>query len=83
MRAYYNEFDPKAAAWLRELIKAQLIMDGDVDERSIIDVSPNDLKGYTRHHFFCWNRRMGKSFADCKVASRQTSLYSKFAMPAF
>jgi hypothetical protein len=30
--AYYNEFDPFAAAWLRELIKAGLIAPGDVDE---------------------------------------------------
>ena len=37
-RAYYNEFDADAAAWLRNLIAAGLIMDGDVDERSIVDV---------------------------------------------
>jgi DNA (cytosine-5)-methyltransferase 1 len=49
---YYNEFDPKAAAWLRELIKAGHIPAGDVDERSIEDVTPNDLKGYTQCHFF-------------------------------
>ena len=35
MSAYYNEHDPFAAAWLRELIKADLIAPGDVDERSI------------------------------------------------
>jgi hypothetical protein len=34
MVAYYNEFDPKAAAWLRELIRAGLIAYGDVDERA-------------------------------------------------
>ena len=34
---YYNEFDPKAAAWLRELMAAGLIPEGDVDERSIED----------------------------------------------
>ena len=50
--AYYNEFDKFAAAWLRELIKAGLIMDGEVDERSIHDVQPADLKGFTRCHFF-------------------------------
>jgi hypothetical protein len=33
----YNEFDPHAAAWLRNL-------NGDVDERSITDVAP-DLAG--------------------------------------
>jgi DNA (cytosine-5)-methyltransferase 1 len=36
--AYYNEHDPFAAAWLRELIKAGLIAPGIVDERSIEDV---------------------------------------------
>jgi DNA (cytosine-5)-methyltransferase 1 len=51
-RAYYNEIDPFAAAWLRELIKAGLIADGDVDERSIADVQPDDLAGYTQCHFF-------------------------------
>jgi DNA (cytosine-5)-methyltransferase 1 len=50
--AYYNEFDPFAAAWLRELIKAGHIADGEVDERSIEDVRPSDLRGFTQHHFF-------------------------------
>ena len=51
-RSYYNEFDPFAAAWLRELIKEGLIADGDVDERSICDVQSSDLEGYTQCHFF-------------------------------
>lgn len=49
---YYNEFDPKAAAWLRELIVEGLIPPGDVDERSITDVTADDLLGYTQCHFF-------------------------------
>lgn len=52
MRSYYNEFDPSAAAWLRELIAAGLIPYGDVDERSIEDVKPGDLRGYRQCHFF-------------------------------
>lgn len=52
MTAYYNEFDPKAAAWLRELISAGLIAPGDVDTRSIKEVSPHELTGYTQQHFF-------------------------------
>lgn len=52
MAAYYNEFDPYAAQWLRNLIKAGLIPAGDVDERSIEDVRPDDLRGYTQCHFF-------------------------------
>jgi DNA (cytosine-5)-methyltransferase 1 len=49
---YYNEYDKKTAAWLRELIKAGLIPDGVVDERSITDVRSSDLAGYTQCHFF-------------------------------
>lgn len=52
MSAYYNEIDPYAAAWLRNLINAGHIAPGDVDERSIVDVQPDDLKGYTQCHFF-------------------------------
>ncbi len=52
MAAYYNEFDPYAAQWLRNLIAKNLIAPGDVDERSIVNVQPDDLKGYTQCHFF-------------------------------
>lgn len=49
---YYNEFDPKAAAWLRELIRAGHIPAGDVDERSISDIRPDELTRYRQQHFF-------------------------------
>jgi len=52
MAAYYNEFDPYAAQWLRNLIKSGLIADGDVDDRSIRDVAAADLRGYAQCHFF-------------------------------
>ncbi len=51
-RAYYNEIDSFAAQWLRNLIAAGHIAPGDVDERSIEDVKPSDLAGYTQCHFF-------------------------------
>ena len=49
---YYNEYDPKAAAWLRELIVAGEIPNGIVDERSITEVRATDLVRYTQCHFF-------------------------------
>ena len=49
---YYNEIDLFAAQWLKELIRAGLILAGDVDERSIEDVLPTDLKPYRQCHFF-------------------------------
>lgn len=52
MAAYYNEFDPYAAQWLRNLIAAGRIAPGIVDERSIEDVTPADLAGFTQCHFF-------------------------------
>jgi DNA (cytosine-5)-methyltransferase 1 len=50
--AYYNESDSFAARWLRELIADGLIADGEVDERSIVDVRASELRGYSQHHFF-------------------------------
>jgi DNA (cytosine-5)-methyltransferase 1 len=50
--AYYNEVNPYAAQWLRNLIKAGHIAAGDVDERSIVDVRADDLRGYVQCHFF-------------------------------
>ncbi|UAN17364.1 DNA cytosine methyltransferase [Enterobacter asburiae] len=52
MTAYYNEIDPFAAQWLRNLIDAGHIAPGVVDTRSIEEVTANDLKGFTQCHFF-------------------------------
>ena len=43
MIAYYNEVDPYAAQWLRNLAAAGHIAAGVVDERSIAEVQPSDL----------------------------------------
>jgi intein/homing endonuclease len=50
--AYYNEFDPFCADWILELMSDGLIAPGIVDRRSIVDVLPSDLKGFTQCHFF-------------------------------
>jgi len=52
MANYYNEIDPYAAQWLRNLVAAGHVPAGDVDARSIVDVQPEDLHGYTQCHFF-------------------------------
>jgi len=52
VRAYYNEWDEHAADWLEQLIAAGLIPPGDVDRRSIRDVKPHDVRGYTQCHWF-------------------------------
>lgn len=52
MPAYYNENDPFAAAWLRNLIAAGHIAQGEVDERSIEEVRADDIKNFTQCHFF-------------------------------
>ena len=52
MSAYYNEIEPFAVEWLRNLIAAGHIADGIVDDRSIVDVEPSDLDGFTQCHFF-------------------------------
>lgn len=50
--AFYNENNREAAAWLRELIKDGCIAPGVVDERSISDIKPQELYGFTQCHFF-------------------------------
>ena len=50
--AYYNENDPAAAAWLRELIMAGEIADGVVDDRGVEEVTSHDVRGFTQCHFF-------------------------------
>lgn len=52
MVAYYNENNPDAAEWLRNLIRDGLIAPGDVDERSIVDVKADDVVGYRQCHWF-------------------------------
>jgi DNA (cytosine-5)-methyltransferase 1 len=52
MAAYYNEHDAYAAQWLRNLITKGLIANGEVDTRSIVDVHPDELRGFTQAHFF-------------------------------
>ena len=49
---YYNEIDPYCAAWLQNLMDAGHIARGDIDTRSIEDVTPNDVRGYTQCHWF-------------------------------
>ncbi len=62
MAAYYNEIDPFAAQWLRNLIAAGHIAPGEVDERDIRDVSPTDLVRFDQCHFFAgiggWSRAL-------------------------
>lgn len=49
---YVNEFDPFAAAWLRELMAAGHLPAGIVDERSITDVEATDVRGFRECHWF-------------------------------
>ena len=50
--AYYNEHDKFAAEWIRQLMRDGLIMEGEVDERSIEDVLPSEVDGFIRCHWF-------------------------------
>jgi DNA (cytosine-5)-methyltransferase 1 len=49
---YYNENNPYAVQWLKNLMAAKLIPAGDIDDRSIVDVTAGDVSGYRQCHFF-------------------------------
>ena len=60
--ALYNEIDPYPAAWLRNLIAADHIPPGHVDERSIADLTADDVSDRAQVHFFAgiggWNHAL-------------------------
>lgn len=51
-RVYYNEFNPYASQWLKNLISNGDLPHGDVDTRSITEVQAHELQGYEQLHFF-------------------------------
>ena len=60
--AFYNDNDGYAAQWTRNLIAAEEIAAGVVDERSIRDLKPADVASYRQCHFFSgigvWSRAL-------------------------
>lgn len=52
MAAIYNDTERFACDWLQHLMDAGQIMPGKIDDRSIADLSPDDLAGYERVHLF-------------------------------
>lgn len=60
--AYYNEIDPFCVEWLRKLMAKGRITKGDIDDRPIQEVQPEEVAGYHRVHFFAgiggWERAL-------------------------
>lgn len=52
MKIFCNEWDEYAAQWIRNLSNAGEIPDCDVSEKSITDLTADDLNGYDQCHFF-------------------------------
>ncbi len=50
--ALYNEIEPYACEWLRNLIAAGHVAPGRVESRSISDLTPDDVVGPGQRHFF-------------------------------
>ena len=50
--ALYNEIDEYAAEWIENLIRLGAIAPGIVDRRSIVDICPDELRGFRQVHFF-------------------------------
>jgi DNA (cytosine-5)-methyltransferase 1 len=65
----YNEIEPHAAAWIRNLIALGELPDGVVDERSIVDVRGDDLDGCDEVHFFAGIGVWARAVAEAERAS--------------
>jgi hypothetical protein len=82
-RAFYNEINPYAAQWLRNLIAGGHIAYGVVDERSIEDIRPEELSEFTQCHFFAGIGRLESRPSPRRMAGRPTSLNGFVSLPAF
>lgn len=79
--AYYNENEPYAAEWLKNLIAAGHLPAGDVDSRSIKDVQPDDRIGYTQCQLLRRHRRMAACPTSQQLAERQRGLDRLVSVP--
>ena len=52
MTAWYNENDPATAEWLRRLVRAGQLPEGEVDDRDFREVCADDVRGDGQRHFF-------------------------------
>jgi len=52
VNAVYNEIEPYACDWIKNLIAAGHVAAGRVERRSIAELGPDDLAGSGQRHFF-------------------------------
>lgn len=52
IKVFYNEIDPFCCAWLSNLMDAGAIRPGTISDKSIADLTPDDVKSYEVAHFF-------------------------------
>jgi hypothetical protein len=83
LQAYYNEIDPMQRSGSATSSAAGLIAPGDVDERSIADIVPDDLRGYTQCHFFAGIGVWSHALQARWMARRSSRLDRLLSLPAF
>ena len=52
IKVFYNEIDPFCCAWLSNLMDKGLIRPGVICDKSILDLTPAEVKPYDLAHFF-------------------------------
>jgi len=52
LKTFYNEIDPFCCKWISNLMDAGVISGGVICDKSIEDLTPDDVRGYQRAHFF-------------------------------
>ncbi len=69
-RAFYSEWEPFCAGWLRNLISDGMITPGVVDERDVRQITPEEVEGYPICHFFAGITPSGQVPSGCSSSGR-------------
>lgn len=83
MRYYYNEYDMKAAAWIKQLMIDGHIPKGEVDTRSICDVKSHELTGYDQCHFFAGISGWALAFKLARIEGKRSRWSGSCPCPPF
>src|SRR5271166_6208473 len=70
IKAFYNDIDPFICGWLSNLMDLGAITPGKISNKSILELSPDEVVGYDRVHCFAgiagWDLALDRANWGCR-----------------